>query len=38
MRESALLNALVARLGAEKGQAIYDKITVIKDKEVKAPK
>jgi len=38
MEDTALLNALVAKLGAEAGQAAYDKIMVIKGKVVKAPK
>jgi len=38
MKGTALLNALVARLGAELGQVAYDKILDIKNQTVKAQK
>lgn len=35
MEDTELLNALVAKLGAEAGKAAYDKIMAIKSRKVK---
>jgi hypothetical protein len=38
MENTSLLNALVAKLGAEKAKVVYDKIISITNKKVKTPK